>query len=177
MGAAVKACRSRGLFAVALLLGCWTPLLAQGAVGSPRMSATVVVTAVDATLLAREALAQAPFTFAVRLDNVQIIAPRVRVRAAVPWTCDITLEGTPHLQEGRIAIGEMVEQRTGLGCAAIPSLDPKPWDLGRRLEQASCDPKLPGPRLVGLKCLPEGSLRLESIAVQPDGMHVSVLLP
>lgn len=175
--APVEIYRACPLLALALAIGCWTPAYAQGDKSSPGTSEVVVVTAADATLLAQEALAEAPFNFAVRLEGVEVIAPRVRVRASVPWTCDITLEGTPLLQSGRIAVSGVVERRTGLGCAAIPALNPKPWDLAGRLEHASCDRTLPGPRLAGVPCLPAGSLRLESMSVLADGMHVRVLLP
>jgi transcriptional regulator of acetoin/glycerol metabolism len=139
-------------------------------------SVMVLVTTADAMILAQEALDNAPLAFAVTLKRITLFPPQARVQASVAGTCDITLDGTPVLSGGRITISQPKEYRDGWSCAAVPELRPQAWDLAQRLQRASCDPALTGPRLPTRKCLVAGAVQLKSISVQGDGMHAVVLV-
>ena len=166
-----RPCVSR-LLLLSLLVAPGQALLGQGA----PQSVMVLVTPADAMILAQEALDNAPLAFAVTLKRIQLFPPQARVQASVAGTCDITLDGTPVLSGGRIAISQPKEYRDGWSCAAVPELRPQAWDLAQRLQRASCDPALPGPRLPSRKCLAAGAVQLKSISVQADGMHAVVVV-
>lgn len=134
----------------------------------------VVVTPADAMILAREALDRAPLAFAVELQRIQLFPPQVRIQVSVAGSCALTLDGTPALEGGRIAFTHATEYREGWTCRAVPALNPQPWDLAERLERASCDPALPGPRLPSRSCLAAGAVQLTSISVGADGLHAVV---